>query len=183
MFAEHEPRIKGCVAYAAPIDLQAKFGTAPRSSALALFLPGVGDFARDYSPRNHEHHLACPILLFHAQDDDNVKVPPSHSRDCAARLKAMGKDATLDDRPRRRPLRPDGPDPGIDRGIAWMNGATRQAKGLPAAKAPSAGPGLAPVILAPPATPPLASIRPDRPNAEPAEEGPQFPTQKPAGTP
>jgi dipeptidyl aminopeptidase/acylaminoacyl peptidase len=92
LFAEHEPRLAGCVAYAPCVDLEDRFGPVGITAAASTF-PGVREFLARFSPRAHESTLQCPLFLFHAEDDSNV--PIRQSRDAAARLKALGKTVTL----------------------------------------------------------------------------------------
>ncbi len=92
LFAEHEPRLAGCVAFAPVADTEASLdGLAVRIFSLAV--PGLRTNIARYSPRNHEIQLRCPVLLFHAEDDGNV--PVEESRKCAARLQALRKTVTL----------------------------------------------------------------------------------------
>ena len=91
LFAEHEPRLKACVAFAPALDLEQNFG----SEAVAKFKNvGVGDLAVKYSPKNNEDKLQVPLFLFHAQDDGNISFTMSQA--FANDLKAKGKPVTLD---------------------------------------------------------------------------------------
>jgi dienelactone hydrolase len=95
LFAEHEPRLAGCVAYAPCSDVQDFVSEDMPGFVLrlrAMEMPGLTDFIVQSSPRTHESRLNCPLFLFHADDDSNV--PASESRNFAARLKALGKDVT-----------------------------------------------------------------------------------------
>jgi dienelactone hydrolase len=92
LFAEHEPRIAGCVAYAPCTDLPRRVpGFAVR--ALGTQMPGLADFIVQSSPRTHESQLKCPIMVFHSTLDDNVE--HSESKQFVDRLKDAGKNATL----------------------------------------------------------------------------------------
>ncbi|HEX2951812.1 MAG TPA: prolyl oligopeptidase family serine peptidase, partial [Armatimonadota bacterium] len=72
LLAEHEPRIKACIAYA-PV-----FNVADRVSAklIEIIEPSIPDF-RQYltqiSPSSNLNKLTCPVFLFHADDDSNVQ--------------------------------------------------------------------------------------------------------------
>lgn len=90
LFAENEPRLKGCVAYAPAIDLEKRFGP---SGVQAVQRIGLGDLLTRYSPKQNESSLHCPLFLFHARDDSNV--PAADSEACAQRLEQMGKSVTF----------------------------------------------------------------------------------------
>ncbi len=68
LFAEYEPRIKGCIAYAPLSDL---FGRAPsgRSAAESHF-PGIAKF----SPQESIERLRCPVFVFQAEDDRVIPI-------------------------------------------------------------------------------------------------------------
>lgn len=91
LFAEHEPRLAGVIAYAPAIDVGERFGPALR--IFALQLPGVVDFATQSSPLTHRERLKCPTFLFHAEDDSNC--PIAQTRKFADELKQQGTDVTL----------------------------------------------------------------------------------------
>lgn len=93
LVAEHEPRIKGCVAFAPVVDTAERTPALARNQ-LARMVPGAGDFFTRYNPRQHEDALNCPVFLFHAQDDSNV--PVGESLACQSRLEALGKAVTLE---------------------------------------------------------------------------------------
>jgi dipeptidyl aminopeptidase/acylaminoacyl peptidase len=91
LFAEHEPRLAGVIAYAPAVDVTARFG--PLLRALAMQLPGVTDFAAQSSPSTHRARLKCPTFLFHAEDDTNC--PIGQTRQFAEQLKQQGTDVTF----------------------------------------------------------------------------------------
>ena len=91
LFAEHEPRLAGCVAYAPCVDVPGFLGAEVR--VLSWELPQLADFAVQSSPKTHESRLNCPLFLFHAEGDENVDV--DESRAFADRLKGAGKDVTI----------------------------------------------------------------------------------------
>jgi dienelactone hydrolase len=96
LFAEHEPRLAGCVAYAPCSDVQKRIGRDAPGFVLrleAMDMPGLVDFIVQSSPRTHESRLNCPLFLFHAEGDENV--PVSESKNFAARLQGPGRDVTL----------------------------------------------------------------------------------------
>jgi dipeptidyl aminopeptidase/acylaminoacyl peptidase len=89
--AEHEPRIKACVAYAPVTDVESYLAQA--TPGLERALPGMKDFLRSSAPKTHADKLKCPVFLFHAQDDGTV--PFRHSTDFAAHVKGTNQDVTL----------------------------------------------------------------------------------------
>jgi dienelactone hydrolase len=116
LFAEHEPRLAGCVAFAPCIDLQKRIpGTFVRM--LENIMPGLAEFIVQSSPRTHESQLQCPMMLFHAADDSNV--PVQQSRDFAERMQAAGKEITYIEVPTGEHYM-SMIDEGIPKGIDWM---------------------------------------------------------------
>jgi dipeptidyl aminopeptidase/acylaminoacyl peptidase len=91
LFAEHEPRIKACAAYAPCTDVVTLL--AKRIPTLEKALSGYGEFLRFSSPRTHAEKLKCPLFLFHAQDDRTTLV--SESTDFAALVKKTNPEVTL----------------------------------------------------------------------------------------
>lgn len=92
LFAEHEPRLAGCIAFAPCCDVTARLGE-DNLRILSQQLDGLEHFAKKSSPITHEANLKCPVFLFHALDDHNI--PVADSQACADRLKQLGKDVTL----------------------------------------------------------------------------------------
>lgn len=90
--AEHEPRLKGCIAYAPVTDVVARLKSVIDDPAASRALPGVADFAKQSSPLTHVSKIGCPVFLFHAADDSNT--PVSDSRRFAELLKSNGKAVT-----------------------------------------------------------------------------------------
>ena len=90
--AEHEPRVKACIAYA-PVTNVIERTPAQAVDALARVVPGFREFLTDYSPHTHMDRLRCPVFLFHAEDDSNV--PIRQSADFAARLKTTNPRVTF----------------------------------------------------------------------------------------
>ena len=69
--AEHEPRIKACIAYAPICDVPNRVG----ERALNAFdhdIPAFSIFLQRVSPDTNVENLRCPVFLFHADDDTNV---------------------------------------------------------------------------------------------------------------
>jgi len=71
LFAAHEPRLRGCAAYAAVADIYAHVPEKTRK-AVEVILPGFQNFLVRSSPRTHAKRFAAPLFLFHAEDDSNV---------------------------------------------------------------------------------------------------------------
>jgi dienelactone hydrolase len=92
LFAEHEPRLAGCIAYAPCTDVQEWIG-GMQARILSSTHEGIADFVVQSSPHTHESRLNCPVFLFHAEEDENVDV--QDSKDFADRLRQAGKDVTL----------------------------------------------------------------------------------------
>ncbi len=76
LVAEHDPRIKGCIAYAPCTDVVKRIGPQ-HTQAIARSVPGFEKFLTESSPLTHVHGLKCPVFLFHAQDDRNVPIGES----------------------------------------------------------------------------------------------------------
>jgi dipeptidyl aminopeptidase/acylaminoacyl peptidase len=92
LFAEHEPRLAGVIAYAPGLNLEKRFGPAGLR-AVSLILPGAVDFLKQSDPMTHAARLKCPTLLFHAFDDSNC--PIADTQELHAKLSARGTDVTL----------------------------------------------------------------------------------------
>ena len=116
LFAEHEPRIAGCIAYAPCSDLKNRL-PAVLVRTLSSQLKDLPEFLVRSSPRTHEANLKCPVMVFHAADDSNV--PVQESRDFVKRLKDSGKDVTLVEVPSGDHYQPM-LDSGIPSGIEWV---------------------------------------------------------------
>jgi dipeptidyl aminopeptidase/acylaminoacyl peptidase len=91
LFAEHEPRIKGCAAFAPVTDVEDRIGNV--AASLDSSIPGYRDFLRFSSPRTHVDKLKCPVFLFYAKDDTTV--PPRQTTDFAETLKKTNAAVTL----------------------------------------------------------------------------------------
>jgi dipeptidyl aminopeptidase/acylaminoacyl peptidase len=76
LVAENEPRVAACVAYAPCSDVRKRLGDWHISSVEAK-VPGFGDFIDRTSPINGADRLRCPLFLFHAKDDTNVRISES----------------------------------------------------------------------------------------------------------
>ncbi|OJW19977.1 MAG: hypothetical protein BGO49_10670 [Planctomycetales bacterium 71-10] len=134
IFAEEEPRLKGCVAYAPATNLIKRFGP----SLPEIGANGWGDLVDRYSPMNEgrERRIACPVFLFHAEGDEIAPAADTHA--FAGSLRSYGKDVRLE-------TIPGGDhyesmlDPGIPKAIAWLREvAARAASPATPAPAPAA---------------------------------------------
>jgi dipeptidyl aminopeptidase/acylaminoacyl peptidase len=92
LFAAHEPRLAGVIAFAPGLNLEKRFGPAG-VRAISLLMPGAVDFIKQSDPMTHASRLTCPTLLFHAQDDSNC--PIADTQELADKLKAQGTEVTL----------------------------------------------------------------------------------------
>ncbi len=88
LFAETEPRLRSCVAYAPVIDLKAALGPA---AVRELSMSGSGELPTTYSPRNNESKLKCPSFLFVAKDDPLA----GQVEDFARRLQGQARPVTI----------------------------------------------------------------------------------------
>jgi dienelactone hydrolase len=76
LVAEHDPRIKACVAYAPVTDVPARLG--PQTiDQVSRQIGGFKEFVERISPRTHLEKLLCPVFLFHARNDKTVPVAQS----------------------------------------------------------------------------------------------------------
>lgn len=91
LVAEHEPRIRGCVAFAPVTDVAARL--APVKRTLAARLSGFEQFLTQSSPMTHAANLKCPLFLFHARDDANV--PSSESLRFSQEVQKTNAQVTL----------------------------------------------------------------------------------------
>jgi len=121
LFAEHEPRLAGVIAYAPAVNVPKRIG--PLLRIYSLQMPSVVDFATQSSPHTHIARLKCPTFLFHAEDDSNC--PIADTRKFADELKQQGTDVTFVSVPTG-----DHYDSmikeGIPAGIKWLDGRTRK---------------------------------------------------------
>ncbi|MHC4877730.1 MAG: alpha/beta hydrolase family protein [Planctomycetota bacterium] len=79
LFAAHEPRLAGCIAFAPLSDPERRLKEYISSPAVKRVLPGVEEFVAFQSPLRTADRIACPIFLFHAADDSNVSVDDSQA--------------------------------------------------------------------------------------------------------
>jgi hypothetical protein len=114
--AEHVDGLAGCVAYAPCSDLEGSMAGIVKD--IERVLPNVRQYMTDGSPSTYLQHLRCPVMIFHAIDDQVVRL--SESRGFVQRATSAGQDATL--RTGARGGHYDAMiDEGIDEAIRWMN--------------------------------------------------------------
>lgn len=117
LFAQHESRLAGAIAYAPCVDVEKRLADYVSDPRVQLLLPEIGAFVRQESPLRHLESLTCPVFLFHAEGDLNS--PCAESQRLAAMLSAQGTSCQLE-------TIPDGDhydsmlEEGIPRGIAWL---------------------------------------------------------------
>ncbi|HVV99345.1 MAG TPA: prolyl oligopeptidase family serine peptidase [Planctomycetaceae bacterium] len=93
LFAEHEPRLRGCVAYVPVIDLETQYRTRFADPDSPAVLPGIQTLAQRMSPKTHAASLDCPVFLFYA-DNDSVNVIRD-IKQFAEELQGLKKQVTL----------------------------------------------------------------------------------------
>lgn len=91
LFAENEPRLKSCVAFAPALDYAKRFDA---DTMRLVQTAGFAPLVTTYSPITQVARLNGPLLLFHARDDSNE--PVARNEAFAARARALGKAVTLD---------------------------------------------------------------------------------------
>jgi dienelactone hydrolase len=72
LFAAHEPRLRGCIAYAPATDVEEQLEELSSDLRGKILFPQLDAFIRGSSPLNHTARLGMPVFLFHAKDDDTV---------------------------------------------------------------------------------------------------------------
>lgn len=93
LFAAHEPRLRGCIAYAPATDVELRLAEVAEAPVFNLLLPGITDFLRQSSPKTHAERINCPVFLFHARDDSNE--PFETTEAFAAQLASLNKPHTF----------------------------------------------------------------------------------------
>ncbi|NQV25664.1 MAG: prolyl oligopeptidase family serine peptidase [Rhodopirellula sp.] len=97
LFAEHESRLAGCLAYAPCVDVEKRLKEYVANPLVQVLMPEVKTFIRQESPMRHVSSLKCPVFIFHAEGDANA--PFDESRQLAARLTAQGTPCQLESIP------------------------------------------------------------------------------------
>jgi WD40 repeat protein/dienelactone hydrolase len=91
LFAEHEPRLAACVAYAPATNVPEHLAGAV--DELDHLVPGSREFLERSSPSAHAEQLSCPLFVFQAMDDYGMPVQTTIR--FTTDLRAQGKDVTL----------------------------------------------------------------------------------------
>jgi dienelactone hydrolase/ribosomal protein S27E len=125
LLAAHEPRIKGCIAYAPATDLEQRLKQVVDDPASRRAMPGLRDFVKRSSPKTHAEKIGCPIFIHHSRDDANE--PFQSAESFVRRLRSYRKNVTFSISIRGGHYR-SMLNPGIPRAIAWL-------KDLPAERA------------------------------------------------
>jgi dienelactone hydrolase len=115
LFAEHESRLRGCVALAAA-DIPSRMQKESQAQ-LETLLPGFGNFLERSSPRTHVQHVSAPVFVFHAEDDESV--PFASAKAFVELLHKAGKTVEFDTVKTGGHEQPVF-DIGIPHAIAWM---------------------------------------------------------------
>lgn len=92
LMASQDPRIKACVGFA-PVSEVADRMDPKAIETLDKNIPGFRDFVNWLSPDHHLDTLKCPVLIFHAKDDDVV--PVEMSIDFQKKLAKTNKNTVL----------------------------------------------------------------------------------------
>ncbi len=172
LLAEHEPRIHGCIAYAAASDVELRLREVTEDPQLGKLIPDLKTFLKQSSPKTHTKHFQCPVFLFHAVDDSNE--PYSTSVAFAKQLRDEGKNVTFKSSPRgnhyQSMIRT-----GIPLAITWLNQLpTEQGHShAPATSQPTTSEPVASNPKPTPFNPPTFRPPPIRP--------PSFPSRMPRG--
>lgn len=154
LLAQHEPRIRRCIAYAPATDVELRLGDLLRHPSSRIF-DGLGDFLHRSSPKTHTAKFQCPVFLFHARDDGNE--PFTTTQSFHQRLQAAGKNATFVTAPRGGHYQ-SMIDPGIPQAINWL---TKAESGQSAPTSTNPAPGIAATPA--PQTPPAGFATPPTP--------------------
>jgi dipeptidyl aminopeptidase/acylaminoacyl peptidase len=86
--AQKSSLFKGCIAYAAPADLEKRYG-AKAMDEIETSVKGFKSFILGYSPRRHIEDIKCPVFIFHSTDDPEV--PHDMIVDYVSAIKEKGK--------------------------------------------------------------------------------------------
>ncbi|MBS0263888.1 MAG: dienelactone hydrolase family protein [Planctomycetes bacterium] len=117
LFAAHEPRLKGCIAYAPQTDIAAGFGFLLGLMVKTEKFPGLVDFVHQSSPLTHVGRIQCPVFLFWAADDSVID--PEGLQKFANELSNRRPDVTVRTVPTGDHFEPM-INPGMGQAIEWM---------------------------------------------------------------
>ncbi|MDB5388213.1 MAG: Alpha/beta hydrolase family protein, partial [Planctomycetaceae bacterium] len=93
LFAEHEPTLRGCIAFAPATELPADMKNLALDPRTRNQFPGIESFVTRAAPITHVGTLGCPVFLFHGQGD--AVVPIRQSANFANLAKGLGKSVTF----------------------------------------------------------------------------------------
>ncbi|MBI3865861.1 MAG: prolyl oligopeptidase family serine peptidase [Planctomycetia bacterium] len=117
LFAEHEPRLKGCIAYAPQPNVEEHLSAMLRLLTLTGGYPGIVDFVRRSSPQTHMARIKCPVFLFWSADDSVVT--PHDIQRFATDLGKLRQDVTVKTVPTGDHFN-SMVDPGMGLAIEWL---------------------------------------------------------------
>ena len=93
LFAQWEPRIRGCIAYAPATDIEEFHRETLQFPNIDRVLPGIRNFVKETSPKTHMARLRCPVFLFHARNDSVVRF--SETEQFANQLRRVNPQTTF----------------------------------------------------------------------------------------
>lgn len=93
LFAEHEPSLRGCIAYAPAVEIAPRLRDVVNDRRLAGMFPNLATFVERSAPVTHVGTLSCPVFLFHGVGDTNTSFAQSATFTNTAN--AQGKSVTL----------------------------------------------------------------------------------------
>lgn len=117
LFAEHESRLAGCIAYAPCVDVEKRLIKFTSNPLIRILMPDVETFVRQESPMRHLDSLKCPVFIFHSEGDANA--PFEESQQLAAELSKQGTSCqfeTVSDGEHYNSMLEEG----IPRGLVWL---------------------------------------------------------------
>lgn len=169
LFAEHEPRVRGCIAYAPAADTEKRLSWVQYDPMAIAAMPEVKPFVKRSAPRTHMARLQCPVFLFQAQDDSNTSIVDTElfARD----LTGLGKTVTFERVPRGEHYQAM-IDEGIPRAIRWLQARDGSSSTAPAVTVAQAQP-----IVPQPGVPQPGTPQPaiPQPTAQPLPKIPGMP--------
>ncbi|MBL8817792.1 MAG: prolyl oligopeptidase family serine peptidase [Planctomyces sp.] len=84
--AEHDPRVKGCIAYAPCADVESFHADLHSDFFVRQVFRDIKFVSKDSSPTTYQSRLNCPVFLFQAADDSVVSV--TETRQFAEQVRA-----------------------------------------------------------------------------------------------
>ena len=117
LFAEHEPRLAGCVAFAPGTDLEKLLRPLLIEQPLLRTFPDLYEFVKQGSPHSHVKHIRCPLVIFGAYD--NPIEPPFVAAALVKELQLTNEQVTLETR-QFGGFYPSMIEYGIPAAIAWL---------------------------------------------------------------